>query len=548
MNGRNLQGQQLLILPEGASRLMGKTAHRVNIAAARAVAETVKTTLGPKGMDKMLVDTLGDIVVTNDGVTILEEMEVEHPAAKMIVEVAKAQEDEVGDGTTTAVVIAGGLLKEAEELLDQDIHPTIIANGYRLASVEAQKILDKMAIHVKPEDKALLKQLAKTSMAGRGTEQGMDHLAELCVSAVGKVTDEDGVDIENIKIDKKAGGSLEDSVMIDGVIIDKERVHSGMAKKVKKARIALLDTALEVKETETDAEIRITSPDQLEAFLKQEEKMLRGMVDAVVKSGANVVLCQKGIDDVAQHFLAKKGIFAIRRVKKSDMEKLSRATGGRVVTNLDDLDKTDLGSADVVEETKIAGESMTFVKGCKDPKAVSILIRGGTEHMVDEAERAMHDALKVLSAAVATGKIVSGGGAPEVELSMQLNAFGAKVGGREQLAISAFAKALEIIPRALAENAGLDPIDVLVALRNEHEKGNVKYGVNLDNGSAEDLSKSGVIEPLMVKQQAIKSASEAAMMILKIDDVIAASKLSKGGDMGDMPPMGGGMGGMPGMM
>ncbi len=543
-----MEGQQLLILPEGTSRLMGKSAHRVNIAAARSVAETVKTTLGPKGMDKMLVDTLGDIVVTNDGVTILEEMEVEHPAAKMIVEVAKAQEDEVGDGTTTAVVIAGGLLKEAEELLDQEIHPTVIANGYRLASVEAQKMLEKQAFDVKPEDDALLKQLAETSMAGRGTEGGREHLAEICVEAVQRVVEELEVDIENVKIDKKAGGSLEDSTIVDGVIIDKERVHSGMPRKVKKAKIALLDTALEVKATETEAEIRITSPEQMEAFLKQEENMLREMVKTIKKAGANVVLCQKGIDDVAQHFMAKDGILAIRRVKKSDMKKLARATGGRVVTNLDDLEKSDLGSADLVEETKVAGESLTFVKGCKDPKAVSILIRGGTEHIVDEAERAVHDALKVLSAAIKTGKVVAGGGATEVEVAMKLQAYGSKVGGREQLAISAFARALEIIPRALAENAGLDPIDALVALRNEHDKGEERAGINLNNGMAEDLSKAGVIEPLKVKQQAMKSASEAAMMILKIDDVIAASKLSKGGnadEMGGMPP---GMGGMPGMM
>lgn len=542
-----MNGQQVVIMPEGASRLMGKSAHRMNIAAARAVAETVKTTLGPKGMDKMLVDTLGDIVVTNDGVTILEEMEVEHPAAKMIVEVAKAQEDEVGDGTTTAVVIAGALLKEAEGLLEQDIHPTVIANGYRLASVEAQNILTKMAISVKVEDKALLKQLAKTSMAGRGTEGGMDHLADLCVEAVSKVSDENGIDIDNIKIDKKAGGSLEDSLLVDGVIIDKERVHSGMKKVVKSPKIALLDAAIEVKETETDAEIRITSPDQLDAFLKQEEKMLRTMVDQIVKSGATVVLCQKGIDDMAQHFLAKKGIFAIRRVKKSDMEKLARATGARIVTNLSDLEKEDLGFAKVVEEKKLAGESMTFVRGCKDPKAVSLLIRGGTDHMVDEAERALNDALKVLLASIQTGEIVAGGGAPEVELSIQLMSYGAKIGGREQLAISAFAKALEVIPRSLSENAGLDPIDVIVALTSEHEKGNSKFGVNLDTGTPEDLSRVGVVEPLKVKQQAIKSASEAAMMILKIDDVIAASKLSKGGDVGDMGGMPGGMGGMGGM-
>ncbi len=530
MAGAGLK-QPILILPEGTTRIIGRDAQRLNIMAAKAVAETVRTTLGPKGMDKMLVDSLGDVVVTNDGVTILETMEIEHPAAKMIVEVAKAQENEVGDGTTTAVVLAGELLKKAEELLDQDIHPAVIAHGYKLAAEKAMEIIDKMAIKVSLDDEEKLFQIARTSMNGRATEAGLDHLAKLAVEAIKRVVEkEDGkivIDVDNIKIEKRAGGSLEDSQLIDGIVLDKERVHPGMPRVVEDAKIALLNTPLEVKEPETDAQIRITSPDQLEAFLQKEEEMIKKMVEKLKEVGANVVFCQKGIDDLAQHFLAKEGIFAVRRVKKSDMKKLAKATGAKIVTDIRDLKPEDLGYAKKVEERKVAGEAMVFVEGCKDPKAVTILVRGGTEHIVDEAERALSDALKVLAAAIKDGAVVPGGGAAEIEVAVQLMKWAPSVGGREQLAVEAFAKALEVIPRSLAENAGLSAIDLLVKAKAEHEKGNKNAGIDVFSGEVVDMAKKGIIEPTKVKKQAIKSASEAAIMILKIDDVIAASKLEK---------------------
>ena len=522
-----------MVLPEKFSRYLGRDAQRMNITAARIIAEAVRTTLGPRGMDKMLVDNLGDVVITNDGVTILKEMDVEHPAAKMMVEIAKTQEDEVGDGTTTAVVLAGELLKKAEGLLDQDIHATVIATGYRRAAEKAQEILDRMAIKVSRDDEKILKQIAVTSMSSKGTEAKGDKLAELCVRAVRQIAEEeDGklvADIDNIKVEKKSGGSSADSQLIRGILIDKERVHSGMPKRVEKAKIALLNCALEIEKTETDAKIHITDPEQLKAFLAEEEQMLRKMVDQIKKSGANVAMCQKGIDDIAQHFLAKAGIFAVRRVKESDMEKLARATGGKAVMNIKELSADDLGHAELVEERKVAGDEMTFVEGCKDPKAVSLLVRGGTEHVVDEVERAVHDGVCVISAAIEDGKIVAGGGAPEVELAKQLRDYAEMVGGREALAISAFADAIEIIPRTLTENAGLDPIDILVQLRAAHEKANGEViGLDVFSGKVTDTSKLGIVEPLRVKTQAIKSASEAAEMILRIDDVIAAGKLEKG--------------------
>jgi thermosome len=527
-----LGGTPILVLPEKFSRYIGRDAQRMNITAARVIAEAVRTTLGPRGMDKMLVDNMGDVVITNDGVTILTEMDVEHPAAKMMVEIAKTQEDEVGDGTTTAVVLAGELLKKAEDLLDQDIHATVIATGYRRAAEKAQEILDKMAIKVNKDDEKVLKQIAITSMSSKGTEAKGDKLAELCVQAVRQIVEEeDGkivADIDNIKVEKKSGGSSADSQLIKGIIIDKERVHSGMPKRLEKPKIALLNFALEIEKTETDAKINITDPEQLKAFLAEEEQMLRKMVEQISKSGANVVLCQKGIDDMAQHFLAKAGILAARRVKESDMDKLARATGGKVVTSVKDLTAGDLGRADLVEERKVAGDEMIFVEGCKDPKAVSLLVRGGTEHVVDEVERAVHDGISVISAAIEDGKMVAGGGAPEVELAKQLREYAETIGGRESLAINAFADAVEIIPRTLAENAGLDPIDILVQLRAAHEKANGGVvGLDVFSGKITDTSKLGIIEPLRVKTQAIKSASEAAEMILRIDDVIAAGKLEK---------------------
>jgi len=544
-----LGGQPVLILPEGTLRQVGRDAQKSNITAAKAVADAVRTTLGPKGMDKMLVDSIGDIVITNDGVTILEEMEIEHPAAKMMVEIAKTQNEEVGDGTTTAVIIAGELLKKAQELLDQDIHPTVITHGFKLAREESLKILEQLGKSVSINDTDTLKQIAITSMVGKAVERASPTLASIVVDAVkavaqtvnGKIE----IDNENIKREKKHGASSDETELIKGIVIDKEVVHPAMPKLLKDAKIALLDVALEVKETETDAEIRITSPDQMQAFIEQEQKMLRNMVDKVAASGANVLICQKGIDDLAQHYLSKKGIIACRRAKKSDMEALAKATGGRIVSNLDDLSPEDLGYAKKVEERKIGGEAMTFIQDCKDPKAVTILVRGSTEHIVDEVDRSIEDAIGAVSSAVEVGKIVPGAGAPEEEVAKRLRKFAEKFSGREQLAILAFADALEVIPRSLAENAGLDPIDTLVELRASHEQGKETFGVEIFNGKVSDALTAGVIEPLKVKTQAIKSASEAAEMILRIDDIISASKLGKGGMPGGMPP--GGMGGMPPM-
>ncbi len=527
-----LAGQPILVLPEGTIRQVGRDAQRTNIAAARIIAEAVRTTLGPKGMDKMLVDSLGDVVITNDGATILDEMDVEHPAAKMLVEVAKAQEDEVGDGTTTVVVLAGELLRRAEELLDQEIHPTVITKGYRIAASHAIKYLGKIAKKIDIEDEETLMKIAMTAMTGKSAERARECLAKLAVEAVKLVAEKENdkiiVDTDNIKLEKKEGGSIDDSQLVKGIVIDKERVHPAMPRIVKNAKIALINAAIEVKETETDAEIRITDPSQLKAFIEQEEQMIKEMVDKIKESGANVVFCQKGIDDLAQHYLAKAGIFAVRRVKKSDMEKLAKATGARIVTKIDDLSKEDLGYAEVVEEKKVAGDEMVFVEGCKNPKSVTILIRGGSEHVVDEVERGMEDAIGGVAAVLENGYVVAGGGAIEAELAKELRKHAENVGGREQLAILAFADALEIIPRTLAENAGLDPIDMLVQLRSKHEeKDGVWYGIDVFEGKVRDMIKAGVIEPLKIKTQAIKAASEVAEMILRIDDVISAKEVRK---------------------
>lgn len=511
---------------------MVKDAQRNNIAAAKAVGDTVRTTLGPRGMDKMLVDSIGDIVITNDGVTILEEMEIEHPAAKMMVEIAKTQNEEVGDGTTTSVVLAGELLKKAEELLDQEIHPTVITKGYKIAKDEALKILEEIARPIDINDKETLKNIALTSMSGKSVERASPFLADIVVQAVSEVVQKENgkivIDDDDIKREKKHGGSAEETELIKGIVIDKEIVHPGMPKKIENAKIALLDVAIEVKETETDAEIRITSPEQMQAFLETEQKMLKNMVEKIVASSANVVLCQKGIDDVAQHYLSKKGIIAARRVKKSDMEKLAKATGGRIVSNLDDLSIEDLGYSKIVEEEKIAGEAMIFVRECKNPKAVTILVRGSTEHVVDEIDRSIEDAVGAVASALEVGKVVAGAGSPEAEVAKRLRKIAEKYSGREQLAIVAFAEAMEVIPRSLAENGGLDPIDILVELRAAHDQGKVMFGINLNNGTIADAWQMGVIEPLKVKTQAVKSSAEAAEMILRIDDVISASKLSHG--------------------
>ena len=535
-------GQPIFILPEGTNRSVGRDAQRNNILAGKVLAETVRTTLGPKGMDKMLVDGLGDIVVTNDGVTILKEMDIEHPAAKMLVEVAKTQEDEVGDGTTTAVIIAGELLKKSESLLDQDIHPTIIAMGYRQAAERAQEILDDIAID--SVDEETLIKVAMTAMTGKGTEAAREPLAKLIVDAVQKVAEDGAVDTDNIKIEKKDGAVVEDSTLVEGVIVDKERVHPGMPSEVKDAKIALVNSPLEVKETEVDAEIRITDPAQMQAFIEQEEKMVKDMVDKVAESGANVLFAQKGIDDLAQHYLSKAGILAVRRVKKSDIEKLARATGANVVTNLEDLTADDLGEAGIVEERKVSGEEMIFVEECSVAKSVTLFVRGSTKHIVDEIVRAIEDAIGVVAATVEDDKVVAGGGAPEIAMAKKLKDYADSISGREQLAVNAFAEALEIVPKTLAENAGLDSIDSLVDLRAAHENSAV-MGLDVFTGKVADMKEAGVIEPKRVKKQAIQSASEAAEMILRIDDVIASS--GKGdADMGGMDPAA--MGGMPPMM
>ena len=539
---QQLGGQPIIILREGATRNRGQEAQNNNFAAARAVAAAVKSTLGPKGMDKMLIDSMGDITITNDGVTILKEMDIEHPAAKMMVEIAKTQDAEVGDGTTTAVVIAGELLKNAEGLLAQKVHPTVIAEGYRMAAAEALVMLNGFAITVKPSDTAILKKIAETALTGKNAEVSKDRLCDILVKAITFVTDPDGkVDIAHINVEKKIGGSVDDTNLIEGMAIDKERAHPSMPKSVKNAKILLLNAALEFKKTEVNAKINISTPGQAQAFLDEEEHMVHTMVNKVVKSGATVIFCQKGIDDVAQHYLAKAGILAVRRLKKSDIENLARATGANIVNSIDAITPKDLGTAGLVEERKVSGDEMIYVSKCKDPKAVSIIVRGGTEHVVDELERAIHDALMVVSVVVEGKKITAGGGAPETELSLQLRRFASQEGGRVQLAIEAFAAALEVIPRALAENAGLDPIDMLVAIRAAHEAGKKNFGLDVYEGKPVDMLKAGVVEPLRVKTQAISSAAEAAVMILRIDDIIASSKSGSPG--GGMPP--GGMGGMP---
>ena len=522
-------GQPVLILKEGTSRNRGKEATRNNIMAARVVAEVLRTTLGPRGMDKMLIDSLGDITITNDGATILNEIEVEHPAAKMMVEIAKTQDDMVGDGTTTAVVLAGELLKKAEELMEQNIHPTIVVSGYRKAALKAVETINNLAVQVELTDRATLKKVAVTSMASKAIGAARDHLADIAVDAVRQIVETRGdrtiADIDNIQTIKKTGKSLLESQLVNGLVIDKEVVHPGMPRLVERAKIALIDCALEIEKTEISAEIRIHDPTQMKAFLDQENKMLRDMVDKVKASGANVVFCQKGIDDMAQHFLAKEGILAARRVKQSDMEKLARATGGTIVTDLTDLRPQDLGIAGIVEERKLGEDKMVFVEKCKDPRSVAIIIRAGLERMVDEAERGMTDALSVVSDVVETNKVVAGGGAVEVEVAKDLRAYATTVGGREQLAIEMFADAMEIIPKTLAENAGLEAIDVLVELRAAHEKVEGKNkGVNVFTGKIENMRDKGVIEPVIVKEQAVKSATESAAMILRIDDVIASTK------------------------
>ena len=523
-----MAAQPIFILREGSKRTHGSDAQHNNIMAAKAVAEAVRTTLGPKGMDKMLVDSMGDVVITNDGATILKEMDIEHPGAKMIVEVAKTQDAEVGDGTTTAAVLAGEFLTKAEDLLESGVYPTVIASGYRLAADQATKIIDTITISASPEDTETLEKIAATAITGKGAEAQKEHLSRLAVKAVTAVAEksEDGkitVDIEDVKVEKRPGGSIKDSEIVEGVIVDKERVHPAMPEVVENAKVLLLSVPIELKKTETKAEIKITTPDQMQLFLDQEEAMLREIVDKVINTGANVVFCQKGIDDLAQYYLTKAGIFGMRRVKKSDMDKLSRATGAKIITSLDEIEESDLGYAGLVEEKDVTGSRMTFVTGCKDSKTTSILLRGGTEHVVEGIERALEDALRVVGVALEDQKIVVGGGSPEIELSLRLKEYAATLKGREQLAVMKFAESLEIIPSTLAENAGLDPIDMLVEMRSQHEKGNKRAGLNVYTGKIEDMFENNVVEPLRIKTQAINAATEAAIMVLRIDDVIASS-------------------------
>lgn len=545
-----MEGQPIFILKDGSKRTRGRDAQSNNIMAAKAVAEAVRTTLGPKGMDKMLVDSMGDVTITNDGATILKEMDIEHPAAKMIVEVSKTQDEEVGDGTTSAAVVAGELLKKAEDLIEKDIHPTVISSGYRMAADKAVEILNGLAKDVKATDRKTLIDIANTSITGKGAENAKQLLSEIAVDASVSIVDEIAgkkeVDREYINVVKKVGGTLNDSELIKGMIIDKERVHTNMPEQVDNAKILLYNEAIELKDTEVDAEISITSPEQLQLFLDQEEDMIRKIVQKVVNTGANVVFCQKGIDDMAQHFLTKAGILAVRRVKKSDMEKLSRATGGRLIYNLDEVENEDLGYAATVQEKKVSGDPMIFVTGCENPKAVTILLRGGTEHVVDTFETALEDSLRVVALAIEEGKLVAGGGSPEVEVALRLDEYASTLEGREQLAVRAYAEALEVIPKTLAENAGLDPIDMLMDLRSSHENGNKSAGLDVFQGKVIDMWDAFVVEPLKVKTQAINAATESAIMILRIDDVIATTK-SAAPPAGAGNPMGGGMGGMGGM-
>ncbi len=527
----------IFILKDGTQRTRGRTAQSNNIAAAKAVADAVRSTLGPKGMDKMLVDSMGDVVITNDGATILKEMDIDHPAAKMIIEVAKTQEQHCYDGTTSAVVLSGELLKRSEDLIEQNVHPTVICEGFRLAAEKAVELLEAHGISTENQDSVLM-EVAKTALTGKSAGAVKSFMADICVravNAVGIIEDEERiVDLSDIKVEKRQGGSIKDSALIDGILLDKERVHAGMPRSISNAKIALINSAIEVKKTEVDAKIQITDPNQLALFLEEEENYIRGLVEKIQASGATVLICQKGIDELAQHYMSKAGIFAIRRAKKSDMEALSKATAGRIITNIDDLSDDDLGHAAKVEERKIGESDMTFITGCPEAKSVSVLLRGGTEHVVDEIRRAFDDAVGVVSVAWEDGAVLTGGGSVLAALSRDLRTYAETVGGREQMAIEAFASALEIIPRTLAENAGLDPVTTLIELRKAHADGQSHAGINVYEGGVVDMKQANVVEPMRVVEQAIQSATETAIMILRIDDVIS----SKG------VPMDGGMGGM----
>jgi thermosome len=545
-------GMPVLILKEGASQTKGRDAQKNNITAAKLISEIVRTSLGPRGMDKMLVDSLGDVTITNDGATILKEIDVQHPAAKMMVEISKATDNEVGDGTTSVVILAGALIEKAEDLITKDVHPTIIVDGYRKSATKAIEILNNIAQKIDPNDKEQLIRIARTSMQTKLISKEADAVAQIVVNSVLQVSEQnpDGngfrVDLDDIKVEKKAGGSLADTKLIKGIVLDKEVVHGGMPKRVEKAKIALINSALEIEKTEFDAKININSPDQMNMFLEEENRMLKGMVDKIVATGANVVVCQKGIDDIAQHYLAKEGILTVRRVKESDMTKLGRATTARMVNNLEDLSAKDLGAADLVEERKVETDKWVFIEGAKHPKSVTILIRGGSQRVVDEADRSVHDALMVTKDVLEKPAIVAGGGAPESFVAGRIREWANTLSGREQLAAEKFAEAMETIPLTLAENAGMDPIDTITDLRAKQGKGSKWTGVDVKGAKITDISKLDIVEPVSVKEQIVKSATEAASMILRIDDVIASSKSAGGPPGGGMPPGAGGMGGMGG--
>jgi thermosome len=540
-------GMPVLILKEGASETKGKEAQKNNFTAAKTVAEIVRTSLGPRGMDKMLVDSLGDVTITNDGATILKEIDVQHPAAKMMVEISKATDNEVGDGTTSVVVLAGALIERAEELINKNVHPTVIVDGYRKTAFRSIEILNSIAMKVDDQNKDQLVKVAKTSMQTKLVSKDSLDLANMVVTACKQVSETRNettkVDLDDIKVEKKAGGSIKDTKLIKGIVLDKEVVHGGMPKRIENAKIALINSALEIEKTEFDAKLNISSPEQMKRFLDEENVMLKSMVNKVTSAGANVVICQKGIDDIAQHYLAKAGVLTVRRVKESDMTKLSRATGARVINNLDDMTSKDLGNADLVEERKVESDKWVFIEGCQNPKAVTILIRGGSQRVVDEADRSVHDALMVTKDVLEKPLIVAGGGSPEAYVSNKLKEWTTTLTGREQLAAEKFAEALETIPITLAENAGMDTIDTMTELRSKQSKGSTWAGIDVRSSQIKDMSELDIVEPLSVKEQIIKSATEVASMILRIDDVIASSKSGGGGGMGGMPP--GGMGGMP---
>jgi thermosome len=535
-----LSGVPIIILKEGTERKRGKDAQKNNIAAAKAVTEAVRTSLGPKGMNKMLVDSLGDVTITSDGATILDTIDVEHPAAKMIIEIAKTQDKKIGDGTTTSVILAGELLTLAEDLMEQTVHPTVILRGYRKALVKCKELLKEIAIKIDPNDKNILIKIAETSMNSKFISGARNHFANIAVRAITQIKEKLGdrivIDLDHVQIIKKAGKRLLDTNILDGIIVDKEIVHPMMPKSLRDAKIALINSALEIEKTEFDAEIKIKTPDMINKFLEEESHMLQRRVDKLNEIRANVVFCQKGIDDKAQNFLAKEGIIAIRRVKRSDMEKLARATNAKIVNDVSEITSSDLGIVGKIEEKKIGEDNMVFVSECADPKAITILIRGGIEHVVDEAERMIKDALSVVKATIENPYILPGGGASEIELAKRLKAFSRNIGGRQQLAIEIYANALEIIPKTLAENAGYNPVDLLVELRSKHEAaGGSLYGVNIEKGKPDDMVKLGVIEPLSILTQALQSATEVTSMLLRIDDIIAAGGVSKGGKSKEKP-------------